>query len=115
MSEEIGHECGIAALYHLDEPVAGEPAPRGKVPENVAALMPAVLLDMQNRGQLAAGLSTYSPDRTQTIYTFKDLGTVSEALRMSHPDKHAAILGEYAGRAAIGHTRYATSGQDDVR
>jgi len=74
-----------------------------------------MLLDLQNRGQLAAGLSSYSPGRRQVLDTYKDLGTVAEAFRMSHPAKHRAILAEYAGRAAIGHTRYATCGADDVR
>ena len=74
-----------------------------------------MLLDVQNRGQLAAGLSSYNPERAQILDTYKDVGTVIEAFRMSHPDKHRAILSEYSGLAAIGHTRYATSGQDDVR
>ncbi len=34
---------------------------------------------------------------------------------MSYPAKHQAILAQYAGRAAVGHTRYATSGADDSR
>jgi len=74
-----------------------------------------MLLDLQNRGQLAAGLSSYDPDRPQLIDTFKDVGTVSEVFRMSHPAKHLNILDEYAGPAAIGHTRYATCGEDDAR
>ena len=47
--------------------------------------------------------------------TFKDIGTVTEALRASHPAKYRAILDQYSGRAGIGHTRYATCGEDDVR
>ncbi|HHH76277.1 MAG TPA: amidophosphoribosyltransferase, partial [Phycisphaerae bacterium] len=82
---------------------------------NVTPLMPPVLMDLQNRGQLAAGLSSYNPERSQLLDTFKDVGTVSEAFRMSHPKKHLAILEKYAGRAVIGHTRYATCGADDVR
>jgi amidophosphoribosyltransferase len=34
---------------------------------------------------------------------------------MSRPPKYHSILEEYAGRAAIGHTRYATCGLDDAR
>ena len=82
---------------------------------DVATLMPGILLDLQSRGQLAAGLSTYNPDRAQIIDTYKETGTVGEAFRMSRPEKFEAILGEYAGPAAIGHTRYATSGGDDSR
>ena len=74
-----------------------------------------MLLDVQNRGQLAAGLSSYNPERAQILDTFKDVGTVSEVFRMSHPAKQHAILKEHAGRAAIGHTRYATCGADGPR
>ncbi|MBN1942940.1 MAG: amidophosphoribosyltransferase [Phycisphaerae bacterium] len=82
---------------------------------NVTGLMPTMLLNLQNRGQLAAGISSFDPDRVQILDTYKDIGSVAEAFRMSHPAKHEAILQQYAGRACIGHTRYATCGQDDVR
>ncbi len=116
MSEDLNHECGVAALYLLDEPY-GEAGSDEDLLEgdDVLPFMPRVLLDLQNRGQLAAGFSTYNPKRTQLIDTFKDVGTVNEAFRMSHPSEHRAILREYAGRAAIGHTRYATVGADDAR
>ena len=116
MSDELKHECGIAALYWLDKP-AGRSGPASRAVEggDVVPLMPRMLLDLQNRGQLAAGLSSFSPNRAQILNTYKDIGTVTEAFRMSHPAKHRAILAECAGRAAIGHTRYATCGADDVR
>ncbi|MDY6914313.1 MAG: amidophosphoribosyltransferase [Planctomycetota bacterium] len=116
MSDELHHECGIVALYWLGRS-AGKSglASRAVHDENVAALMPRMLLDVQNRGQLAAGMSSYDPSRPQIIDTYKDIGTVTEAFRMSHPAKYQAILTKYAGRGAIGHTRYATSGADDAR
>ncbi|MYA24653.1 MAG: amidophosphoribosyltransferase, partial [Gemmatimonadetes bacterium] len=77
--------------------------------------LPGMLLDLLNRGQLASGFSTFNPDRAQLLDTYKDVGTVSEVFRTSHPGKHRSILGEYAGRAGIGHTRYATSGAADSR
>lgn len=114
MSDELSHECGIAALYWLDQP-AGDTGPAEKMVANgdVTPLMPPMLLDLQNRGQLAAGLTSYQPGRPQLIDTYKEIGTVSEAFRMSHPAKHRAILNEYAGQAAIGHVRYATFGGED--
>ena len=116
MSEDIHHECGVTALYWLDKPMCrGGQASKSVQRGDVAGLIPSMLLDVQNRGQLAAGVSTYDPTRRQILDTFKDVGTVSEAFRMSHPAKEKAILDEYAGRAAIGHTRYATCGQDDAR
>lgn len=116
MGDELRHECGVAALYWLDKPAGrAGPASRAVVGGEVAGLIPPILLDLQNRGQLAAGLSSYNPRRAQILDTFKDVGTVAEVFRMSHPAKHRAILTEYAGKAAIGHTRYATSGAEDVR
>ncbi|MCY2930237.1 MAG: amidophosphoribosyltransferase [Planctomycetota bacterium] len=116
MSEDLHHECGIAAMYWLSRPAAPSgPAEQSVVDGNVVALMPQILLDLQNRGQLAAGLSSFNPARVQLIDTHKDVGTVIEAFRMAHPAKHAAIMTRFAGPAVIGHTRYATCGADDVR
>jgi len=116
MSEDLHHECGVAALYWLDKP-AGKvgSASRRVTNGDVAPLMPSMLLDLQNRGQLAAGMSTFNPGRAQILDTYKEVGTVIEAFCMSHPGKSTAILREYSGRAAIGHTRYATCGLDDSR
>ncbi|HAU37272.1 MAG TPA: amidophosphoribosyltransferase [Phycisphaerales bacterium] len=116
MSEELRHECGIAALYWLDKPLSAPGRASQAVADgDVTPLLPGMLLDLQNRGQLAAGLSSYQPGRAQLLDTFKDVGTVAEVFRMSHPEKHRAILREYAGKAAIGHTRYATCGANDSR
>ena len=60
-----------------------------------------MLLDVQNRGQLAAGISTYDPERNQLIKSYKDVGTVAEVFRLSHPEKRAALAREYCGRAAL--------------
>ena len=106
--DELRHECGIAALYHLAN------GQKAKVwtgdPDELTRLMPRMLLDLQNRGQLAAGMTSYKPGRERLLDTHKDVGTVAEAFSMSRPHKFASILEEYAGRAVIGHTRYATSG-----
>ncbi|RMD74597.1 MAG: amidophosphoribosyltransferase [Lentisphaerae bacterium] len=116
MAEDIHHECGIAAIYLLDEPYNnGDHTRIIETDDDILPLLPRVMLDLQNRGQLAAGFSTYNPNRVQLLDTYKDLGTVREALRMGHVEKHKRLLEEYAGRAAIGHTRYATVGRDDVR
>ncbi len=75
--------------------------------------MPRMLLDIQNRGQLAAGLTTYNPHRNQLIDTYKDVGSVSEVFRLGHRGKSESLMEQYAGRAAIGHVRYATCGHED--
>src|ERR1700726_2777863 len=110
--DELQHECGIAAIYHLAAATASRLAtPAG--PEHVSRLMPRLLLDLQNRGQLAAGFSTFNPERGKILDTYKQIGTVIEAFRLNHQAKYDSIMKEYAGRAAIGHVRYATCGAND--
>src|SRR5215470_16306433 len=110
--DELHHECGVAALYHLPGLQASPLAPATGA-DHVSRLMPRLLLDLQNRGQLAAGFATYNPRRDKILDTYKQIGTVIEAFRLSHQAKYEAIMQEYAGRAAIGHVRYATCGAND--
>jgi amidophosphoribosyltransferase len=110
---ELHHECGLAAVYHL----AGEtvsPLCPSQGPEHVSRLIPRILLDVQNRGQLSAGMTTYHPGRQQLLETYRGLGSVSEVFRLSHRGKAESIMERFPGRAAIGHVRYATCGQDDL-
>src|SRR5579872_1810236 len=110
--DELKHECGIAALYHLTSSTPSRLAPVTG-PEQISRLMPRILLDLQNRGQLAAGFSTFNPRREQILDTYKQVGTVIEAFRLNHQAKYNSIMQEYSGRAAIGHVRYATCGAND--
>lgn len=109
---ELNHECGVAAIYHLP---SSEPSPlcteHGS--EEISRLLPRMLQDIQNRGQLAAGMTTFQPERANLLDTMKDIGTVAEVFRLSHRAKSEALMQRYAGRAAIGHVRYATCGKDD--
>ncbi len=109
---DLRHQCGIAAVYHL--PGGGvSPLCPEQGPGDVSRLLPRMLLDIQNRGQLAAGITTYCPSRNQLIDTHKDVGSVSEVFRLSHRDKSESLMRKYAGYAAIGHVRYATCGAED--
>lgn len=110
--DELFHECGIAAVSHLPSETPSSMVP-DQDPNQASRLIPGMLLDMQNRGQLAAGFTTYDPDRLQLIDTHKDVGGVAEVFRMNHQAKYMSLMKEYAGRAAIGHVRYATCGKDD--
>jgi amidophosphoribosyltransferase len=110
--DELHHECGIAALYHIHSPHPSRLAPLGGQ-EQVSRLMPRMLLDLQNRGQLAAGFTTFSAQREKLLSTYKQIGTVIEAFRMNHQAKHESLMRDYAGRASIGHVRYATCGASD--
>ena len=109
---EIFHECGVAAIYHLSGQEPSSLCPNGRADE-VSRLMPRMLLDIQNRGQLAAGMTSYNAHRDQLIDTHKEVGTVSEVFRLSHSGKRESLMAEYTGSAAIGHVRYATCGRDD--
>ena len=109
---ELFHECGVAAIYHLPG-VGPSPLCPEQGPGEVSRLIPRMLLDIQNRGQLSAGMTSYNPDRNQLIDTYKDLGGVSEVFRLSHRGKAESLMRRYAGQAAIGHVRYATCGCDD--
>jgi amidophosphoribosyltransferase len=106
---ELHHECGVAAICHLYSPKASRLAPpMGQ--DQVSRLMPRILLDLQNRGQLAAGFTSFNPDREQILNTYKQIGTVIEAFRLNHQAKYDSIMRQFAGRAAIGHVRYPTCG-----
>jgi amidophosphoribosyltransferase len=111
--DELHHECGVAAIYHLKSRTPSGSAPVAGGQEEVSRLMPRALLDLQNRGQLAAGFTTYNPHRDKILDTYKQIGGVIEAFRLNHHAKYESIMREYAGRAAIGHVRYATCGATD--
>ena len=109
---ELYHECGVAAIYHLPGREVSPLCPE-QGPEEVSRLIPRMLLDIQNRGQLSAGMTSFSPERNQLIDTHKDVGSVNEVFRLNHRAKAESLMREYVGRAAIGHVRYATCGADD--
>jgi amidophosphoribosyltransferase len=126
--DELQHECGVAAVYHLNTETVSPliPLPRrdpsaAELPpdldedlrQRASRLIPGMLLDMQNRGQLAAGFTTWNPDRKQLLQTHKNVGGVAEVFLMNHEDRYKALMAEHAGPAAIGHVRYATCGKDD--
>jgi len=109
---DLKHECGLTAIYHLQ---GGEPSPLCPPagPEEASRLIPRMLLDIQNRGQLSAGMTVWNPDRSQLLATHKEVGSVSEVFRMSHRGKFESLMEQHCGPAAIGHVRYATCGAED--
>jgi amidophosphoribosyltransferase len=111
---DLHHECGLVAIYHLPVPAAaGSPLCPAQGQGEVSRLVPRMLLDVQNRGQLSAGITAWNPDRSQLLATYKDVGTVSEVFRMGHRGKYESLMEQHCGRAAIGHVRYATCGAED--
>jgi amidophosphoribosyltransferase len=109
---DLNEECGIAAIYHLGGSQSGPFYP-AEGPHEITRLLPRMLLDIQNRGQLAAGITTYNPERDALLDTYKELGTVAEVFRLAHRGKVESLMSRLAGPAGIGHVRYATCGRDD--
>lgn len=109
---DLYHECGIAAVYHYG-PESDSPLVKGCGRGAVSQLIPRMLQDIQNRGQLAAGMTTYKPHDNDLLITHKNLGLVAEVFRMGRKEKYIKIMGEQKGPAAIGHVRYSTCGKDD--
>jgi amidophosphoribosyltransferase len=109
---ELYHECGVAAVYYLPRRGKSALCPEHG-PDAVSRLIPRMLLDIQNRGQLSAGMTSYNPRRNQLLDTYKELGGVSEVFRLSHRGKYESLMRKYAGRAAIGQVRYATCGAEE--
>jgi amidophosphoribosyltransferase len=109
---DLHHECGLAAIYHLPG-VERSPLCPAQGPEEVSRLVPRMLLDIQNRGQLSAGMTAWNPGRSQLLTTHKDVGSVSEVFQLGHRGRYEGLMEQHLGRAAIGHVRYATCGAED--
>ena len=60
---ELHHECGLVAIYHLPCRDGADPSHLcpAQGPEEVSRLVPRMLLDIQNRGQLSAGMTVWNP------------------------------------------------------
>ena len=65
---DLHHECGIAAVYYLPNRGRSDLVPK-EGPTQTSRLISRLLLDIQNRGQLAAGMTTFSDQRNQIIDT----------------------------------------------
>ncbi|MCH8004397.1 MAG: amidophosphoribosyltransferase [Nanoarchaeota archaeon] len=105
MLDDIHEECGICAVYIKEN---------GDTANKALFYLYKLMLNLQNRGQLSAGITTFNPNRNQILDTYKDLGHVNEVFRTSNREKSFNIFKRYAGNKGIGHVRYATSGSEDV-
>ena len=83
--------CGIVALFNPNE--------------NVATSIYDGLIQLQHRGQDAAGIATLSDNK---MHLHKDTGLVTEVFKS---DKSKLNL---IGNLGIGHVRYPTAGSNDV-
>jgi len=104
MPENLHENCGVAAVY----------IPQGsKYAGKAAQFLYKLLLNLQGRGQLSAGITTYNPKRARLLETYKDIGLVSEVFKEKDEEAKDKIFASLEGNKGIGHTRYATSGTDD--
>ena len=83
--------CGIVGIYHKKENACGD--------------IYDALIQVQHRGQDAAGISTWDSSK---MSTYKELGLVTEVFKSSDS------LESLRGNMGIGHVRYPTAGGDNV-
>ena len=83
--------CGIVGIYHKKENACGD--------------IYDALIQVQHRGQDAAGISTWDSSK---MSTYKELGLVTEVFKSSDS------LESLTGNMGIGHVRYPTAGGDNV-
>src|SRR3989338_1109536 len=102
MSGEVKDECGIAAVSLKKEKE-----------NNALFYIYRLLLNLQNMGQLSAGVTTYNKEKAQLLSTYRNIGTVNEVFKTSDIQKSMQIFKNYSGIKGIGHVRYATFGAND--
>ena len=83
--------CGVVGIYHKKENACGD--------------IYDALIQVQHRGQDAAGISTWDSSK---MSTYKELGLVTEVF------KSKESLENLIGNMGIGHVRYPTAGGDNI-
>jgi len=96
-------ECGVAAV-DIKEGSADE--------KKAVFYLYKMLLSMQGRGQLSAGITTYLPKSNNLLDTHKDLGVVNELFKTRYPMLSQKLFEKHESSRGIGHVRYATCGKD---
>ncbi len=102
---EVHDHCGVAAAAFLSED--GDSGTGRGLPR----ILSEMLLDLQHRGQLSAGITTFDPDRSRLLRTYRGLGNVAQALGGAEA---RSALAEMDGLSGIGHVRYATCGDEEL-
>ncbi|GAA0076686.1 amidophosphoribosyltransferase [Clostridium sp. CTA-5] len=90
--DKLKEECGVFGIIDLGENI------------NCSEITYYGLYALQHRGQQSCGISSYSQDK---INCYKNLGLVNEVFNRE-------LLNNLNGNKAIGHVRYATSGEISV-
>jgi len=100
----VREECGVAAIYLKNADLKFTPK-----------ALYEMLFQMQHRGQLSAGVSTFNSQRKEgekVIKNLKEVGRVNDLFKIGKSDCEK-IIDYLEGDAGIGHVRYATSGSSD--
>jgi amidophosphoribosyltransferase len=104
MLGEIHEECAVAGVYVKPGSVA--------VPGGATAAVYALLSAQTNRGDLSCGVARYNPSSRHLIDVLRGKGTPPELFGKPGTAQLAEFFAAYEGAAAIGHNRYATSGEN---
>ena len=64
--------CGVIGVYSLKDKT-----------KNIYPLVVKGLLDLQHRGQLSAGITSYNPERKRILQTHKKNGKVHDVFEIS--------------------------------
>ena len=90
-SDKLREECGVFGVWGAD---------------SAAALVALGLHALQHRGQEAAGMTSFDG---QAFHSHRGMGHVADNF------ENEAVIRQLAGRAAIGHVRYSTTGETALR
>ena len=104
MNGEIFEECALAGVYLKPSaaPVLG----------GATAAVYALLAAQTNRGDLSCGIARYNPDKHHLIDVLRGKGTPPELFGKVGSHQLQSFFSAYEGPAALGHNRYATSGEN---
>jgi amidophosphoribosyltransferase len=104
MFGELHEECAVAGVLLKPgaAPLAG----------GAASAVYALLAAQTNRGDLSSGIARYNPASHHLIDVYRGKGTPAELFGKPRSRQLEEFLAAYEGPAAIGHNRYATSGEN---
>jgi amidophosphoribosyltransferase len=71
-----------------------------------------MLIQMQHRGQVSAGITVFKKNQDFLLKTYKDLGLVSRVFKSEHKEKFTTLMNQLSSNKGIGHVRYSTCGVD---
>jgi amidophosphoribosyltransferase len=104
MIGEVHEECAVAGVYLRPGATA--------VPGGATAAVYALLSAQTNRGDLSSGIARYNPASHHLLDVLRGKGTPPELFGKPGSRQLGEFFNAYEGPAAIGHNRYATSGEN---